>query len=70
MRRRYVYADTCANTEQCHYWPRHDARCHRNTEPHSAMCSVHADRDYLDWRLSHDTDECCDTCCEGVETHE
>ena len=42
-------ATTCINTDQCHYWPRHDDRCDRNTEPHSAMCSEHHDRDYETW---------------------
>ena len=70
MLTRYVYTDPCAATDQCHHWPRHDDRCDRNTEPHSAMCSEHQDRDYSGWWTQHDTDECCNECCKGEIEHE
>ena len=63
MRRRYVYADPCAATEQCHRWPRYDDRCDRNTEPHSTMCAEHEEHDQSDWYLDHSQDDCCTEHC-------
>ena len=58
-----LMTDPCANTDQCHYWPRHDDRCDRNTEPHSAMCSKHEEHDYSEWYFEHSQDEHCPSHC-------
>lgn len=63
-------SDPCAGLDTCHYWPRHDDRCHRVTEAHSTMCAEHADRDYLDWWESHAAEDCCETHCEGEIEHD